>query len=126
MFGLFIPCFLAYSILLSFMPSIYSLLNLAGFSTVTITTGGDPEGMPSPLPKSCDIMNTTAPTAHAHIMIACTLLRRRNGYRADRVAYGGGFEDFLVGSAKCIVRMNAPSGNSMFVSQRVGSGATVK
>jgi hypothetical protein len=47
-------------------------------------------------------MNITAPTAHAQRTIACTRLLRNIGNRVDRVAYGGGFEDFLAGMARCM------------------------
>jgi hypothetical protein len=67
-----------------------------------MTTGGVPEGILSP-PKICEKMNSTALSTAANITIACTRLLRSIGNREDRAAYGGGFEDFLVGSAICIV-----------------------
>jgi len=105
-----LPCFFAYSILLSLMLFIYSLLYPSGSITVTITTGGVPEGIPSEPPITCESMKITAPTAHAQSAIACTRLLRNIGNRVDRVAYGGGFEDFLVGIARCmIVSLNEPA-----------------
>jgi hypothetical protein len=50
----------------------------------------------------CESMNITATTAHAQSAIACTRLLRNMGNLVDRVAYGGGFEDFLVGIARCM------------------------
>ena len=47
-------------------------------------------------------MKRSAPRAQAHRPMACTLLRRSIGNRADRVAYGGGFEDLADGRAKCM------------------------
>lgn len=70
---------------------------------MTTTTGGVPDGILSDPPKICDNRKMAAPTADAQRTIACTRLLRSIGNREDRIAYGGGFEDFLVGSAICIV-----------------------
>ena len=71
--------------------------------TVTITTGGTPGGKPSELPSIRDKRYSTAATAHKRSTIAWTLLLRRSGKREDRAIYGRGFEDFLDGSAKCMI-----------------------
>lgn len=68
-----------------------------------MTTGGVPEGMPSEPPKIREMMNITALSAQTPSTIACTLLLRNIGNLDERFAYGGGFEDFLEGSAKCII-----------------------
>jgi hypothetical protein len=70
---------------------------------VTITTGGVPDGIPFDPPKICEIMNRTIPIAQAPSRMTCTLLLRSIGNFDDRFAYGGGFEDFLDGSARCIL-----------------------
>ena len=102
-----VPCFLAYSILFSFTSCKYSLLyNPFVSKTVTITTGGVPDGMRSPPPSMLDSMKRKNPNAHAPMTIDLTLLRRIMGKEMRDVrAYGesGGLEDFRVGSARCIV-----------------------
>lgn len=55
----------------------------------------------------CESMNITVPTAHAQSTIACIRLLRNIRNRVDRVAYGGGFEDFLAGIAMCMIETSS-------------------
>jgi hypothetical protein len=68
-----------------------------------MTTGGVPDGMLSPPPKTLDNMKSNVANPTTPAIRTCTLLLRSVGYRDDRVAYGGGFEVFRVGSARCMV-----------------------
>jgi hypothetical protein len=63
-------------------------------------------------------MKIIAPTAHAQSSIACTRLLLSIGKCDDRAAYGGGFEDFLEGKAKCIAVEGAALSAPQIVSSR--------
>jgi len=98
-----VPCFLAYCSRFSFRSSRYRLLCATGSNTVTITTGGVPDGALSRPPMIFEMRNINPPIVARHSTRNCILERRSSGPREERGLYielcG---DDFFGGSAKCM------------------------